>query len=175
MNQPLQCLFEPCFVGGRGSQNYEINANSAFGPLDTLAIARYVGTRTAASDLNNGGTTSTDPDYKMRTAFLDRRYLAQTGCALTNMRTQTGLQVQAPMYSRFRFLGNKPDERNLGKAEDGSDVDNLVIMTCLKTTAGQNPIDLALDLYTSIGTDYQLLHFVNVPSFWIYGGIPGAI
>ena len=173
--QPLQCLFEPCYVGGRGSQNYEINLNHPGEALDTLAMARYVGTRTYQSDASYSYTTSTAANYKMRTAMVETRYLAQTGCALTNTRTQTGLQVQAPMYSRFRFLGNKPDERNLGKSEDGSDVDNLVISFRTVPTSGQNPVNYSLDLYTSIGTDYQLLHFVNVPSFWIYGIIPTAV
>lgn len=174
VNQPLQCLFEPCFVGGRGSQNYEVNMNTSGSPVDTLAVARYVDVRYNHSDDDYVVTASTNASSKMRTAFASTRYLAQTGCALTNTRTQTGLQVQAPMYSRFRFLGNKPDERSLGKSEDGSDEDNLIISFRAYPVGGQVPASMSVDLFTSIGTDYQLLHFVNVPSFWIYGSVPGS-
>ena len=175
VNEPLQCLFEPCFVGVRGSQNYEINLNRAGDALDTLAVARYPTTITGSDIFSSVATTSTFSSIKMRAALIGGQTLGKSGTALTNMRTQTGLQVQVPMYSRFRFLGCKPDERNLGKAEDESNADNMVISFKCVPTAGQNPADVQLDLYTSIGTDYQLLHFVNVPSFWIYGSLPTAV
>lgn len=174
VNEPLQCLFEPCFVGVRGSQNYEINMNTPGEALDTLAVARYIDTVNFNSAFNHSYTTSTSADYKMRNAMSNTRLLAQTGCALTNMRTQTGLQVQVPMYSRFRFLGTKPTLRNDGIIDDGSNEDNMVISFRCVPTSGQNPVENSIDLYTSIGTDYQLLHFVNVPTFWMYGTIPNA-
>jgi hypothetical protein len=172
VQEPLQLLFEPCFVGVRGSQNYEFNLNTPGEALDTLACARYDETIYAGSEYAYTFTTSTNRDYKMRTAMTSTKYLAQTGCALTNMRTQTGLQVQVPMYSRFRFLGCKPDERNLGKSEDGSDKDNFVVSFRCVATSGHNPVNDTIDVFTSIGTDYQLVHFVNVPTFWMYGIIP---
>lgn len=175
VQQPLQCLFEPCFVGVRGSQNWELNMNHAGEALDTLALARYGDLITSTSGNAHTFTTSTDPDYTNRTALTASRFLAQAGCALTNMRTQTGLQVQVPMYSRLRFLGTAVAERNLGSSDDASNYDNIIAVFRCRPTASQNPLNMTLDYYTSIGTDYQLLHFVNVPNYWVYGAIPSPV
>jgi hypothetical protein len=175
VQQPMQCAFEPCFVGMRGSQNWEFNLNNAGDAIDTLGVGRYIAPITASEADDFTYTTSTNPGYIVRTALTASRFLAQAGCALTNMRTQTGLQVQVPMYSRFRFIGTNPDERNLGRSEDGSDIDNIVMTYRCVPTAGQDPKNMTLDLYTSVGTDYQLLHFVNVPNYWVYGALPTAV
>lgn len=172
VNSPLQCLFEPCFVGMRGSQNYEINANNSNFPLDTLAVSRFGSAVTPNSYDDNLFTTSTLQDYRMNIAMRGGRYLGKTGCALTNTRTQTGLQVQVPMYSRLRFFSTDPATRTLGDASGETSRDNMLLSFKLHTTVNMDPTNVELDLYTSIGTDYQLLHFVNVPSFWIYGTTP---
>jgi hypothetical protein len=175
VHQPLQCSFEPCFVGVRGAQNWEINLNHAGEALDTLALARLPSEIVAASPAGSTYTAGTNTNYVNRTSLTGGKYLSQAGCALTNMRTQTGLQVQVPMYSRVRFLGTAVTERNLGTADDESRYDNMVYSFKCKPNVGQNPTNVQVDFYTSIGTDYQLLHFVNVPNCWIYGSLPGAV
>lgn len=175
VNEPLQNLFEPCFVGVRGSINYEVNLNNAGDALDTLAVARYSDTINGTAWNTTGFTTSTSQSYKMRTGYTNGIFLGKTGVALTNMRTQTGLQVQVPMYSRFRFLGTDPLERSIGNVEDESNSDNISLHFKCVPAAGQDPQFMSIDLYSSIGTDYQLLHFVNVPSAWIYGALPGPV
>lgn len=172
VNQPLQNHFEPCFVGVRGSQNYEVNLNTSSAVIDTLAVSRFLGAVSSSSYNDNLFTTSNTQDYRMNLAMRTGTFLGKTGVALTNTRTQTGLQVQVPMYSRHRFLSTDPLTRNLGESSEESNADNIVLSFKAQPTIDQNPENIELDLYTSIGTDYQLLHFVNVPSFWIYGTTP---
>lgn len=174
VNEPLQNLFEPCFVGVRGAQNYEINANNSDSPLDTLSVSRYLYTVTSVSYDDGTFTTSTVQDYRMNIAMRAGRFLGKTGVALTNTRTQTGLQVQVPMYSRLRFYSTDPTTRSIGDASSETHTDNMLISFKCHNTNGQDPANVEIDLYTSIGTDYQLLHFVNVPNFWIYGTTPGT-
>jgi hypothetical protein len=164
-------MFSPCFVGERGAVNLEFNLNLPGTAKDTLAAARYYSTVTVGSYKNIVFTTATGVDAKMDAAYRGARVLGKTGCALVNQRTQTGLQVQVPMYSRYRFLTNDINSRNLGSADDESDYDNVVVTTRAVSTSTltTNPNEFTLDIYYSIGTDYQLLHFVNVPEAWVYG------
>lgn len=172
VNEPLQNLFEPCFVGVRGSQNYEVNLNTSAAVIDTLAVSRFLGMVSSTSFDDNIFTTSTAQDYRMNISMRAGTLLGKTGVALTNTRTQTGLQVQVPMYSRFRFTSTDPLTRTLGESSEETNADNMCLSFKAQTTIDQNPENIELDLYTSIGTDYQLLHFVNVPSYWIYGTTP---
>lgn len=177
VSEPLCNLFEPCFVGQRGSHNYEINLNKPGNACDTLLVSRYLKTITADS-WNDTIISTAAAQYQQNLDSLEFGFLSgRTGVAMTNARTQTGLQVQIPMYSRYRFLSTDPNERALGVSADGTDVDNILIgyrAQPISDAVTQNPSYFQIDMYHSIGTDYQLLHFVNVPEAWIYAVLPST-
>ncbi len=172
---PIINRFRPCFVGDRGSFNYNFNVRTHLGNshfIDSLVARRIAHAVAATDDIYTDTATSTSLNYLDRYEYISGSTSNSGGYSLTNQKTQTGLQVAVPMYSRFRFLSTLPTTARLGSSTDESNVDNLGFVIKLKPTGGFDPVNMVVDMYVQIGQDYQLLHFVNVPTMWKYSSNP---
>ncbi len=172
----LMNRWRPCFVGDRGSLNYNFNvkAQSSAYLLDSIHVNRELGTLTYASDYQLDTTTATSLSIRGRNSSAYGKNSGMQGFNLTNQKTQTGIQVTLPMYSRFRFLNTNPLYARQGSSNDESNVDNFTINAVIRPASSIDPIAIAIDEYVAIGLDYQLLFFVNVPTMWFYSSLPPA-
>lgn len=171
-NELVCNMFAPCFAGERGSYNYDFNwSGPTAGGVDSISVSRSYSTYPAFNFDSVFSTTSTN---NSTLASINQRalsYIGKNGSALTNQKTQAGLSIQAPYYSRYRFTNTNPYLRLTGNTFDDSDFDNLRITVSANDVANNGSTNLAsgsLNIYCGIGTDYQLLCFVNVPSIWYY-------
>jgi hypothetical protein len=178
VNELVSNMFAPCFVGERGSYNYDFNlVSSKDTGFDSMTCSRSYTTMTTLNENTNYSTTSTGNSQKQNAVLKGMTIVGKPGSGLTNQKTQSGLSVQAPFYSRYRFTNTNPSVRRNGNSVDDSDTDTLqlTIASPAVTTVGTAGINLSntyLEVYCGIGTDYQLLTFVNVPSTWYYTSRP---
>jgi len=176
VNNTPMTYWAPCFVGERGSVNYDINFISGQNTnLDSMALSRYPYAVTRTSDVTSVSLASLATNGSAGYWGLQvNQFIGKAGMALTTQKTQAGLQVNVPMYSRFRFYSTYPLDRRLGVSNDESSIDNMMLSYKFIPLAGDNPKNTFVDFYVSAGIDYQLLFFVNVPSFWQFA-IPNTV
>jgi hypothetical protein len=177
VNELVSNTFAPCFVGERGSYNFELNLNTTNTSVDTLSMYRRVQGWNSNTFDDTVSSAAATPGQRTRIHMLGTHFISKAGGAVTNQRTQTGLQVQVPMYSRFRMLGTDPTLRNNGSNIDESNEDGVGVTFKVQPIkdSNQNPDRLYVDFYCGIGTDYQLIHFINVPVAYVYPNLPAAI
>ncbi len=172
VNELVSNMFAPCFVGERGSYNYDFNCSSnAASGIDNMTVNRTYLTTIAKSTMSVSHTSSSARLTKLYTVLDGLSYIGKNGSALVNQKTQAGLSVQVPFYSRYRFTSTNPISRYDGLAYDDSDTDNIILtinQPAIVNATTKNFDRLSYEIYCGIGTDYQLLYFVNVPSIWYY-------
>jgi hypothetical protein len=171
MNTPYTHV-APCFIGRRGAYNYTFNLDG-IEYCGSMSVTRV---RTGASAVGLGGVTSTGFDQRARYFAFGTESSGATGKSLINQRTQTGCSISAPMYSKYRMLSNNPDYAVQGTAEDDSAFDGFEFQARLHplfqaTQATSYP---TLYVYYSIGSDFSLMGFLNVPTQYIYNTYPPA-
>ncbi len=174
VNELVSNMFAPCFVGERGSYNYDINLSTPRNSgIDSITCSRSYVTTSFANETTSYSTTSTGSSQKQNTLLFGYQGVGKQGSALTNQKTQAGLSVQAPFYSQYRFASTNPLVRRAGNAFDDTIYDTMM-MTVSSPAIGtiadpRNELsNTNINLYCGIGTDFQLLCFVNVPAIWYY-------
>lgn len=153
--------FREAFIGSRGSMNWTFNA---VGPvyIDNFSIVRYpsvITTRYSTATVPAG--SNRDQIYSLLVRGTNS---GTAGMSLTNTRNQPSLSISAPMYSRFKWQLNAPAWATLGNSFDDSDTDNLRLQTVTQP-AIQNPAETTINSYVSIGEDFSLVYFLNVPTY----------
>lgn len=135
----------------------------------TFTAARHI----EARDFNNYSVTINQPAISLsgmaRNVGVANTINGTEGMSLTNQETQTGLCVQAPLYSRFRMLSNDPAIFAGTGGVDESNTDSIRIESTVHPQNGVLPQDSSLFTYCSIGTDFNFMYFVNVPTWFWYG------
>jgi len=166
-----------CFLGNRGSVRWMYNFEGK-NEISNFRAKRIQVSRAAsdydAVDVAGTGLSRDQLVRQMTTLQLDS---GASGQSVTNQRTQTGLAVEYPMYSRFRMLSNSATENTIGFTNDESDIDTTIIsanIAPLTDTTGSNPINTLLYSYCSAGTDFTCLYFLNVPTLFHYSVVPTA-
>lgn len=157
----------PAFIGYRGSTNWSFNVDSSAPvshvrsvrinqnavPNTPLAIDAFVASSTT-------GTASQNTKF-----FYNSVDSGGGGSALTSQRTNAGLNVQCPMYSRFKFMSTSPTRSTDYNLADGN-LDAFVTEVLLNNTAvGPKSGDTRIWSYVGIGTDFNVLYFLNVPTY----------
>jgi len=168
--------YSQCFLGCRGAINYRFNVNSK------LDVANFSVTR---SPLSSAGTLNTS-DYAnanvtSATNINPRNKIVLSdhpGLSLTNTKTNTGLNVSFPYYSRFKFRNTSAIAGSAGSSTDDTDIDWYQIYTQLNPAADSNATstynNLAIEIYVGAGTDYSPIFFVNVPTLYAYSSLPAS-
>jgi len=159
-------LITSCFLGERGSITWKVN-NDALAPTSiTLSRSNRL---LVASGYNpktptNHYTVTDTSWYSANVALFNE---TNFGMSLTNQRTNTGVSVNIPMYSKYTMLETKPSARTLGLypyTTQDSFHTSWVSQEFDTTTPGVGSISF----YFQCGPDHSLVYFNNVPSLYIY-------
>jgi len=165
-------LLRPCYVGMRGSANWQFNLVGPR-PLGRFSVRRETNENRSAALYKQVSTLATTTANVSST--LSQEILpGQTGRSLLNQNTQTGLAVQAPMYSRFRFLETEVSHIVTGSSAFDTVRDNIHVTAIFKPDAEalQNPKNYVLERYFAIGTDFTFFWFLNVPTMYLLESYP---
>jgi hypothetical protein len=165
-NNPITWVTS-AFIGQRGSMIWHYNVNySKF--VDTMRVRRLTETDvTSLADLRNLTVNFGVGSYSnVARGSITRAGPGVSGLSVVNQRTQAGLSVLMPQYSKFRFVSTNPDTTNFGSDMDDSENEKFVFEMITSNESTSVPF---YERYCSIGTDYNVFYFLNVPPRYLYG------
>jgi len=168
---PLQWIL-PAFIGQRGSISWAFNLDNTLA-TGQFRIYRIPGVATTASDVQETSSAAASDSASAR--FLtNNSYSGASGQSITNQNTQSGISVELPNYNNYRFQNTAPSNSNSPSSSDGSQYDchrlEISVSTKNVTTAGV----CRIWQYASIGTDFNVHFFLNVPTLYIYRSVPAS-
>lgn len=159
-----------CFVGYRGAIHWHANPYFA----NETPIHSFHVVRNSVNPLSSSGysfkTTATFSNFSgLAYQNIRLRGNLSSGSSVTNPTAQPALGVSAPMYSAFKMLPSTPSERTLGTSDLGTDRDSIQFtvnyIAKVTPTSGDR---LTVDYFVSIGTDFNPIFFLNVPTLFEY-------
>jgi len=157
-------FISPCFVGQRGSTIWHFNVRSPE-HVDSIRVRRVPRIYNAPlnrADLRQLTTNIVNSSYSNTArGGYSRGSACSGGAALINQKTQTGLSVLFPQYNEFRFVGTYPSTAVFGTSTD-STTNELAALEMVTSNKNDNTI-VSYDRYFSVGTDFTLFCFMNVP------------
>lgn len=161
----------PAFIGYRGSTIWTFNANNkAENGHVRVWRSNQSGINITEQTISaSKGTNSANASF-----FLRNCDSGAAGQALTNQLTNAGLSVLCPNYGRMRFQSTSLVNSSSPQSADDSQFDEFVLEVVTDGVSGPDNKGLKLWTYNSIGTDFGLHFFLNVPTLWIYSAIPTA-
>lgn len=164
-----------CFLGCRGAVNYRANVNCDLDVVNFRALRSNVATSTTLTTGNYSNFSSTNTTTN-KTAYiaLQSNNLDGSGVSVTNTKTNAGLNISAPFYSKYKFRTTAAGSTNLGSATDDSNLDWIQFMVDYNPAAGlaARLKNSAFQLYVGAGTDFSPIFFVNVPTLYLYNSLP---
>jgi len=161
------------FAAQRGSMiwTFATDQNGTPSVGDTIRVYRDVGTSGAANvSAFISGTPASLNQYAAWSAA--NMQPGSGGQTLTLFRTNAGLQVSLPNYTRFRYMSTIPTNASTLASVDGQDIDAYA----LEIYANQSNLlaNISIQMHEGAGTDFGLYYFINVPTFYWYGTQPVA-
>lgn len=169
----LLAYLSPAFLVYRGSTNWTFNLSTKTKRMNQVRTYRDNIGATGANigisvDTATVGTTSLGSAFSK---VITTRPSGRAGSALINGNTQSGMNVQLPNMSPFKFCSTHTFYANVGQTKDGSILDSLIFESdwgnFVEASEAQQ-----LFTYVAAGTDFNLHYFLNVPTFYVYSGIP---
>jgi len=92
---------------------------------------------------------------------------------MVNKMSQTGLAVVHPHYYPYRFVGTDPVTQAIGNDRDDTLYHhNLIQFSLFGASLGQSLEQISLERYVSIGTDFSVFFFLQVPKIYLYTTSP---
>jgi hypothetical protein len=166
--------FMPAFVAYRGSTFWSFNTVDNT-PIGHVRVTRQ-NQQTYATALENQTSTFAKGTYS-NNASIFNFVLDQGGAgqALTSQYTNAGLVISCPMYAKYRFQSTKPQNATLPSTVDDSALDMFRFEVTTEGLTGPTSQGLVVYSYVSIGTDFGLHFFLNVPTLWIYSLYPTPV
>lgn len=167
---PLNWIM-PAFIGYRGSTIWTFNVDSA-APIGHIRVVRSNQSGAAVSLLLTSatkGTVSANARF-----FLNTCDSGAAGQALTNQLTNSGMSVLCPNYGRFRFQSTDVNNATAPGPLDDAQFDEFVLEVVCDGVSGPKNTGLKVWSYSSIGTDFGLHFFLNVPTLHKYISVPIA-
>lgn len=166
-NMTIYNWLAPMYIGYRGGFNYSYNFDSPIYLNSCLASRRTLPSTTG--EYNSSGGVATSANLSAKTAYLIGSKDANAkGCALTNQKTQTGLSVYYPMYSKFRFRTTAIQYNTLGTNIDGSNRERCDVRTWFTPSFQTSSVinSSYCDHYVGVGNDFSFVYFTNVQPFY---------
>ncbi len=175
---PIQWIL-PCFVGYRGSTVWTFNPNSSY-DLGSVNVTRQPAVAFQWQD-----TYSADVPLANKSGyaayFSNNKQATAAGTALTNQSTQAGLSVLCPNYNQYRFNSTRVLNSTLGatssRSADGTAIETFYMeinTAATLSSAVLTPKTVLIDKYWHAGPDFQVLFFLNVPSYYLQPVTPTA-
>lgn len=164
-----------CFLGCRGSVNYRFNLNTKL-DVPCFSVSRppltnnvYLNTSDYSNYIPSSATSSLARNLPTLCDF--------SGLSLTNTKTNTGLNVSIPFYSKYKFRTTSPNYP-IGSGVDDTRLDWYQLLTILNPKADSNATSTYsggnIAIYVGAGTDYSPIFFCNVPTLYQYSNNPAS-
>lgn len=169
----VQQLVSLLFIGQRGSMTWSYNLESSITtPPSNVSLKRYHGPITTSSYIVND--TSTTISHHEIAKLYNTLYLDQnSGVALTDQRNQPGITMNFPYYSQYNFQLTNPLNATLGAAEDGTDLDNVILQIVTQKVSASG-FRMRSNAWAACGPDYNFFFFINTPSLYEFSIPVGA-
>lgn len=165
-NNPYHLLSQ-CFLGQRGSVHWTLTSRAG-------TVTELLATRTA----NDGSIATILPwpvtvfavAYASTTPRLlwDRRACAAGG-AIANCLNTNALNIGSPDYSAYKFHSTLATMGTTWATDPATQ--DAIRVEIDHATSGSN---LSFQRYFAVGTDFNLLHFMYVPLWYLYDSQPAA-
>lgn len=157
-----------CFVAHKGSVHWtaELSRDPYDNNLYNASLSRVKAVRSTA-DFNAVLTGLGTSNNAIAASAIREQYPGHSGrCSTAHLITPV-MSISVPFYNKYKFASNSYQFRNLGSTDDDSDTDSVygVIAAYQSTTNQRN--NVRINLYCSIGTDFNSIFFLNVPGYQI--------
>jgi hypothetical protein len=164
----------PAFIGNRGSIRWHYNMYQTTGaqtqPITMLTAARG---RVAVTQGNQQAVSTVIPgSFTKANMDLWKYDVVEKGCSglcVTNQMTQTGVSIEMPMNTNYKFCFNVPSYSVTGVATDGTLTDSYAISAFIDPTSVATTVYATR--YVCAGTDFNLHFFLNVPVLYYNSGM----
>jgi len=165
-----------CFLGCRGAINYRVNTNRSADTVNLRVLRTNSYTNdpmTKALQSSFAATSATQTQPRLTLQY----HNDTSGVSVTNTKTNTGLNVSIPYYSKYKFRTTSATYTILGNSADDSNLDWYQAMVDVNPTAegGTNLKNAGFQIYMGAGTDYSPIFFVNVPTLYLYASLPTTV
>jgi len=160
-------LISSCFLGERGSFTWKLNVDSAqyksisAGRCNKLLTISSYNPSHAVFNINvSSSKAAAEFSVKRKTAF---------GTSLMNQKTNTGVSINAPMYSIYTMLDTSPYARTLGNVNTATSKDTITFDWITHEESVHSEVDYDMNtFYFQVGPDYSPVFFLNVPLLFEY-------
>lgn len=166
----------PCYVAMRGSMIWHLNVASNARLFSSIIVERYPKQVSNTAGVIN--TVVSNTTSQTTTSLLTRFHQTSTangssGMLMTNQQTQSGIQVLCPHYHNTRFVGCDPGNWLAGSSVDGTDLESYNLeLNFVPSINGNYAQSAFVERKVSIGTDFNVFFFLNVPHVFIYSSAP---
>jgi hypothetical protein len=160
----------PAFAGFRGSTVWSFNVDSS-SPVGHVRVNRLNSNSypKASTAIDAFVTSLVKSTPSINAAFFwNNTDAGGAGQAVTNQNTNAGITAHCPMYTRHKFVGTSADWATAPNVSDESN-DMFVFETLLNNNVGASSAATKIWSYCGIGTDFNVLFFVNVPTVTYIG------
>jgi hypothetical protein len=166
--------FLQCFVGNRGSVNWQVNVHSTT-PMPSVHVERLTGhenlTLAVSRYMGTAGSAATTTSGKAR-FMMNEVPQGFGGATMTGQRTQVAASLSVPMYSYLKFVSNNITTRNLGSTAEDTTHDGLAINVLTHPSTDGDNTDGGVELWCSAGVDFNPIFFLNCPCIYNYKTLP---
>lgn len=162
----------PAFVAYRGSTIWTFNVDG----VQPYGHVRVYRSNQSGADASESVATFTKGTVSANASFfLQNSDSGAAGQALTNQNTNAGISVLCPNYGKYRFQSTSLIAANHPSATiDDAQFDEFLLEVAADGVTGTTPNGLRVWSYSSIGTDFGMHFFLNVPTLWMYSAVPTA-
>lgn len=160
-------LLRPCFLGERGGIVWKVNIASEW---DRSIIVDRLSRTTLGTAYAPVVTTIANTNPSIASSTYVNLYDSNSGMALTNQKTQTGVSVTAPMYTRAAWLETNPTYATQGVSGTGSATDSLQIKFIQIFSASEEYEPISYFFQTAV--DHSFYFFLNCPTMYLYASAP---
>jgi len=163
------------YVGVRGSMNWNFLYDGT-APGGRISANRNPQTSSANQWGNTVYIASGGNRNAMSRAWAIDDLCGSAGSAVTSQHTQNSLSVKFPMYSQYKFQSASPlySSGMANPPVDNDGAKQLVSTVVTTPVAKQTWAASILYSWAGIGTDFDLLWFLNAPAVYKYSSYPAS-
>lgn len=170
VNMTMLSFFGNSFLAYRGSINWSFDVASNT-PVKHMRVIK-------SSLPNVASGLATETTVVTSTSQMSRQsagYSGFAGQATTNQLTESGLNIQYPMFSKYKFQLTSPIAGDVGIAADDSSSESAQLRIDYPYPATLVSDGILVSSYVAAGTDFGLYFFLNVPTLYFYTTYPTAV
>nr|ULF99994.1 MAG: hypothetical protein 2 [Marnaviridae sp.] len=163
-----------CFIGQRGAMMWHLVPDS-IKPLSNFRVSR----RTDLSITSNSPWSVVSAGATQSALNASISTVTPAGCAVVNCSTTNGLSVSIPNYTQYKFQSTRPNSGTVQYSADLDRTDGGELESWITDYTGIGtdipPETVKIHTYFGIGTDYNVLFFLNVPTMYAIPTLPTPV